>query len=122
MNSASLPPVRIAQKRDSQRRDNLNKLAHADCSFWQVGILFKHHEIPILVSCMTAPHCAEVDFLPAVIIFQVFALGFRKDDLALFRQNQNIRIVIDIAVDTEALTGNVSVPPAHIRQGGQFHN
>ena len=71
---------------------------------------------------MTAPHCAEVDFLPAVIIFQVFALGFRKDDLALFRQNQNIRIVIDIAVDTEALTGNISVPPAHIRQGGQFHN
>ena len=81
MNSALLPPVRIAQERDSQRRDNLNKLAHADCSFWQVGILFKHHEIPILVSCMTAPHCAEVDFLPAVIIFQVFALGFRKDDL-----------------------------------------
>ena len=30
--------------------------------------------------------------------------------------------MIDIAVDTEALTGNVSVPPAHIRQGGQFHN
>ena len=30
MNSASLPPVRIAQKRDSQRRDNLNKLAHTD--------------------------------------------------------------------------------------------
>lgn len=99
MNSASLPSVRIAQKRDSQRRDNLNKFAHADCSFWQVCILFKHHEIPILVSCMTAPHCAEVDFLPAVVVFQVFALGFRKDDLALFRHNQNVGIVIDIAVD-----------------------
>ena len=71
---------------------------------------------------MTAPRLTECDFLPAVVVFQVIALGFRADEFAALGHNQNIGVVLDKAVDCKTLTGNISVPPADIRQGGQFHN
>ena len=52
----------------------------------------------------------------------MFALGFRTDELAALGHNQNIGVVLDKAVDCKTLTGNIPVPPADIRQGGQLHN
>ena len=63
---------------------------------------------------MTAPRLTERNFLPAVIVFKVFALGFRADELAALGHNQNIGIMLDKAIDCKILLCNIPVPPADI--------
>ena len=85
------------------------------CTLRKIAFFLEHYVILKLTFCIVAPRCAEVDLLPAVIIFQVFTLGFHTDNLTLFRAKDDVGVMVDKAADAEALTRNVSMPPAHSR-------
>jgi len=55
--------------------------------------------LPCVANILFQQNEVECDFLPAVIVFQVVALGFRADELAALGHNQNIRVMLDKAVD-----------------------
>ena len=93
-----MPP---ANKRLLQRPNRVDKLAHAHCTRQEVFLILKYHVIAEILARCCAPRLTECDFLPAVIIFQVFALGFRADKLAALGHNQNIGVVLDKAVDCD---------------------
>ena len=107
---------------DLQCLNRVDKLAHAHRTRQEVFLILKRHVIAEIIARCCAPRLTERDFLPAVIIFQVFALSFRTDELAALGHNQNIGVVLDKAVNYKVLTCNISVPPADIRQGGQLYN
>ena len=65
-----------------QRLNRVDKLAHTHCTRQEVFLILKHHVIAIVLARCCAPRLTQRDFLPAVIVFQMFALGFRTDELA----------------------------------------
>ena len=67
---------------DLQCLNRVDKLAHAHRTRQEVFLILKHHVIAEILARCCAPRLTECDFLPAVIVFQVFALGFRTDELA----------------------------------------
>ena len=82
-----------------QRLNRVDKLAHTHCTRQEVFLILKHHVIAEILARCCAPRLTECDFLPAVTVFQVVALGFRADELAALGHNQNIRVMLDKAVD-----------------------
>ena len=67
---------------DLQCLNRVDKLAHAHRTRQEVFLILKHHVIAEILARCCAPRLTECDFLPAVIIFQMFALSFRTDELA----------------------------------------
>ena len=96
---------------DLQCINRVDKLAHAHCTRQEVFLILKHHVIAEILARRCTPRLTQRDFLPAIVVFQVFALGFRTDELAALGHNQNIGVVLDKAVDCKTLTGNIPVPP-----------
>ena len=92
-----------------QRLNRVDKLAHAHCTRQEVFLIFKHHVIAEILARRCTPRLTQRDFLPAIVVFQVFALGFRTDELAALGHNQNIGVVLDKAVDCKPLTRNLSL-------------
>ena len=56
-------------------------------AFEAVSYTHLHHVIAEIHARCCAPRLTECDFLPAVIIFQMFALSFRTDELAALGHN-----------------------------------
>ena len=52
----------------------------------------------------------------------MFAFCFGKNNFAALRHNHNVGIMLDIAIDRKAMTGNIPMPPTDIGERGQFHN
>lgn len=53
----------------------------------------KYHIIAELTASRMAPSVSQGDFVPAIIVFQVFALGFRNDDSAALGHDHHIGVV-----------------------------
>ena len=66
------------------------------------------------------PCIPQLDFLPAVVVFQLLSLGLHQDDPPTLGHHNEVRVVIDEAVDAKSLSGNISMPPLDIGQGGKL--
>ena len=82
-----------------------HKLAHADSSRQEIFSIPEHHVITVLAPGGSPPRASQFNLFPAVIVFQMLALGFCKDNLAALGHNHNVRVVLDIAVDGKAMSG-----------------
>ena len=75
------------------------------------------HKIPILLPALSLPFTAELQLTGAVAVIAVITFILNQHQLSGLGHYHEVRIMIDKAVQPEALLLNNSVPPFDIVEG-----
>ena len=77
----------------------------------------EYHEIPIHGASEIVPLVADLCLRLGLVVIKMVAFCFNHQDLAAGRHSDNIRISVNCAVNLEAETGDVPMPPLDVVHG-----
>ena len=96
---------------------NRHKLIQRICAIDAKITVLEHHEVAIILSTLRLPFTAKLQLAGAVAVIPVITFILNQHQLSGLGHYHEVRIMVDKAIQPEALLLNDSVPPFDIVEG-----